>query len=35
MRAVADAALMRRAPKRGRDRWLERLRRSGAVRAEW
>jgi primosomal protein N' (replication factor Y) len=32
---VTDAALMRLAPKRGRDQWLERLRRSGAVRAQW
>ncbi|HEY7463980.1 MAG TPA: primosomal protein N' [Candidatus Limnocylindria bacterium] len=32
---VADAALMRLAPRRGRDAWLERLRRSGAVRAAW
>ncbi|HET6820244.1 MAG TPA: primosomal protein N', partial [Candidatus Limnocylindria bacterium] len=32
---VADAALMRLAPRRGRDAWLERLRRSGVVRAQW
>ena len=32
---LADATLMRAAPKRGRDAWLERLRRSGAVRAAW
>ena len=32
---VGDAALLRHAPRRGRAAWLERLRRSGAVRAEW
>ena len=32
---VGDTALMRLAPRRGRDAWLERLRRSGAVRAAW
>jgi primosomal protein N' (replication factor Y) (superfamily II helicase) len=32
---VTDAALMRLAPKRGREQWLERLRRSGAVRPRW
>jgi primosomal protein N' (replication factor Y) len=32
---VTDAALMRSAPKGGRDAWLERLRRSGAIRAAW
>ncbi len=32
---VADATLLRAAPKRGRDGWLERLRRSGAIRADW
>jgi primosomal protein N' (replication factor Y) len=32
---IADAALMRHAPRRGRTAWVERLRRSGALRAEW
>jgi primosomal protein N' (replication factor Y) (superfamily II helicase) len=32
---VGDTALMRLAPKRGRDQWLERLRRNGTVRARW
>jgi primosomal protein N' (replication factor Y) len=32
---VTDATLMRHAPRRGREAWLERLRRSGAVRSEW
>ncbi|HEX5579073.1 MAG TPA: primosomal protein N', partial [Candidatus Limnocylindria bacterium] len=32
---TTDTALMRLAPKRGREQWLERLRRSGAVRARW
>jgi primosomal protein N' (replication factor Y) (superfamily II helicase) len=32
---VTDTALMRLAPKRGREQWLERLRRSGAVRPRW
>ena len=32
---IGDAALLRHAPRRGRTAWLERLRRSGAVRAEW
>jgi primosomal protein N' (replication factor Y) (superfamily II helicase) len=32
---LVDATLMRSAPRRGRAAWLERLRRSGAVRAEW
>jgi primosomal protein N' (replication factor Y) len=32
---IGDAALLRRAPRRGREAWIERLRRSGAVRAEW
>ena len=32
---VADATLMAAAPRRGRSAWLERLRRSGAIRAEW
>jgi primosomal protein N' (replication factor Y) len=32
---IADAALVRRGPRRGREAWIERLRRSGAVRAEW
>jgi primosomal protein N' (replication factor Y) len=34
-RLVSDAALMRLAPHRGRDAWLERLRRSGMLRARW
>jgi primosomal protein N' (replication factor Y) len=34
-REVSDAALMRLAPRRGRDAWLERLRRAGTVRAHW
>ncbi len=32
---IGDAALLRRAPRGGREAWIERLRRSGAVRAEW
>ncbi|MDQ4036687.1 MAG: primosomal protein N' [Chloroflexota bacterium] len=32
---IADATLLRFAPRRGRDAWLERLRRSGVVRSEW
>jgi primosomal protein N' (replication factor Y) len=32
---IGDASLQRLAPRRGRTAWLERLRRSGAVRAEW
>jgi primosomal protein N' (replication factor Y) len=32
---IADAALLRRAPRRGRNVWLERLRRTGVLRAEW
>ena len=32
---LADATLLRAAPRRGRDEWLERLRRAGAVRSEW
>ncbi|HEX7197564.1 MAG TPA: primosomal protein N' [Candidatus Limnocylindria bacterium] len=32
---IADATLLRFAPRRGRDTWLELLRRSGAVRSEW
>ena len=32
---ISDAALMRLAPRRGRSAWLERLRRSGAVRSHW
>ncbi|HEY6607562.1 MAG TPA: primosomal protein N' [Candidatus Limnocylindria bacterium] len=32
---IADATLMRHAPKRGRTAWVERLRRSGALRADW
>jgi primosomal protein N' len=32
---VTDAALMRLAPKRGRESWLERMRRSGAIQPRW
>ena len=32
---IADTALMRRAPKRGAEAWLSRLRRSGAARPAW
>ena len=32
---IADAALLRRAPRRGRAAWIERLRRAGVLRAEW
>jgi primosomal protein N' (replication factor Y) (superfamily II helicase) len=32
---IGDASLLRAGPKRGRAAWLERLRRSGALRAEW
>jgi hypothetical protein len=32
---IADASLQRRAPRRGREAWIEGLRRSGAIRAEW
>jgi len=32
---VTDTTLMAAAPRRGRSAWLERLRRSGAIRAEW
>jgi len=32
---IGDAPLLRQAPRRGRDAWVERLRRSGALRAEW
>jgi primosomal protein N' (replication factor Y) len=32
---VTDAALMRLAPKRGRDAWLERLRRARAITPRW
>lgn len=32
---IADAALVRRAPRRGRTAWIERLRRSEALRVEW
>jgi primosomal protein N' (replication factor Y) len=32
---VTDTALMRLAPKRGREQWLERLRRNGSVAARW
>ena len=34
-RTVSDAALMRLAPRRGREAWLGRLRRNGIVRAQW
>jgi primosomal protein N' (replication factor Y) (superfamily II helicase) len=32
---IADAALLRRAPRRGRAAWIERLRRAGILRADW
>ena len=32
---LADATLMRFAPRRGRSAWLDRLRRSGSVRSHW
>ncbi len=32
---IGDASLQRRAPRRGREAWVEGLRRSGAIRAEW
>ncbi len=32
---IEHAPLLRHAPRRGREAWLERLRRSGAVRAAW
>ncbi len=32
---LADAIVLRSAPKRGREAWLERLRRSGAIRSRW
>ncbi len=32
---IEDAPVLRHAPRRGRAAWLERLRRSGAVRAAW
>lgn len=32
---IGDAEFLRHAPRRGRDAWLARLRRSGAARAEW
>ncbi len=32
---IADATLLRSAPRGGRGAWLERLRRSGAIRAAW
>ncbi len=32
---IEDAALLRHAPRRGREAWLEKLRRGGAVRAAW
>ena len=32
---IGDASLQRRAPRRGKAAWIEGLRRSGAIRAEW
>lgn len=32
---VSDARLLRHAPRRGREAWIERLRRSGAMHVEW
>ena len=32
---IGDASLQRHAPRRGREAWVEGLRRSGAIRAEW
>ena len=32
---IADAALQRHAPKRGRTAWIDRLRRGGLLRADW
>ena len=32
---IGDATLLRAGPRRGREAWLDRLRRSGALRAEW
>jgi len=32
---IADATLQRRAPKRGRAAWIDRLRRGGVIRADW
>jgi primosomal protein N' (replication factor Y) (superfamily II helicase) len=32
---IGDASLQRLAPRRGREAWVEGLRRSGAIRAEW
>ena len=32
---IADAALLRRAPRRGRTAWVDRLRRNGILRADW
>jgi len=32
---IADAALQRHAPKRGRTAWIDRLRRGGVIRADW
>jgi primosomal protein N' (replication factor Y) len=32
---IADATLQRHGPKRGRSGWIDRLRRTGAIRAEW
>jgi primosomal protein N' (replication factor Y) (superfamily II helicase) len=33
--SIGDAALLRHAPRRGRGAWVERLRRTGAIRADW
>lgn len=33
--SVADATLVRHAPRRGRAAWIERLRRAGAIQAQW
>jgi len=32
---IADAALQRHAPRRGRTAWVDRLRRNGVIRADW
>jgi primosomal protein N' (replication factor Y) (superfamily II helicase) len=32
---IADSMLLRHAPRRGREAWIERLRRTGAVQADW
>jgi primosomal protein N' (replication factor Y) len=32
---ISDAALLRLGPRRGRDAWLERLRRAGSIRPHW